>query len=544
MRARTVRVAAEIDVVRMGGRTDGRELDRFLRVFEKDEDARQLAAERIVRGAASARALEPHQLLSWAIRVVKNARIDLARAEAYRARGRIQPSELFDPLEHVAGDAHSLDDQVVEQLVRELEEELAGFPAVMRAEALARLYRHVLGLEIAMVANRLVASGIEGPLPHDRVSKWVERGIEPLGAAISSWGSRDRRRAELAAALRVALSERRTDAGAARPERRGVLSAGGGLRMPPDGSVTSSSPATSIEQFRCMKLSLWQSRELCGKRYLEARRQAAPTPSRTKNIAGSACLECPIGRAHARGEKPTSWEDQRPIELRAMELPTSAPPAPKKAKNAPAAPPRPSWMPPIGAPPTARRLRVVHDDEPLLASTFPERRARPEAEPASTHDAARSDANAAPEDQGRRCTTARDGGERPALSTASTSLEREPKGARMGPEPRKFTWKGRERTAVDLAAEFGCSASAIHYRDKKGLPLDGSDGRGAAASPPQRRRALHGSRASSTATDDVRTIAQAQDPLALLERLGIPHELVGETPKGRIVLFPSAGAEA
>lgn len=96
-------------------------------------------------------------------------------------------------------------------------------------------------------------------------------------------------------------------------------------------------------------------------------------------------------------------------------------------------------------------------------------------------------------------------------------------------------FNGETLSLTDWAERFGVSGSAIRARLASGKNPDGSPS-GSASKPPPSRRPRK--KLSDVVADEARSAAQAVAPLALLERLGIAHELVATTPKGHVVLFP------
>lgn len=63
-----------------------------------------------------------------------------------------------------------------------------------------------------------------------------------------------------------------------------------------------------VEVFVCERLGngVRLTRRACGKRYTHLRSSAAKA---FEKWTASACLSCPIGKEHARGQRPTRWPD-------------------------------------------------------------------------------------------------------------------------------------------------------------------------------------------------------------------------------------------
>lgn len=90
----------------------------------------------------------------------------------------------------------------------------------------------------------------------------------------------------------------------------------------------------AIALFQCVPLSCRLTQSACAARHLEAK--GGPTPG-VSRPAGTACVACPVGAAHAAGETPEKWPDGSPIVRLGV---TPRPSEPAKTK------PAPSWLPP------------------------------------------------------------------------------------------------------------------------------------------------------------------------------------------------------
>jgi hypothetical protein len=78
---------------------------------------------------------------------------------------------------------------------------------------------------------------------------------------------------------------------------------------PTPSATPSASRAGVIELFHCAPLSARLTASACAQRYTLASRAALGT-----SISTSPCRACPVGAAHARGERPTAWAGGGPLE--------------------------------------------------------------------------------------------------------------------------------------------------------------------------------------------------------------------------------------
>lgn len=80
----------------------------------------------------------------------------------------------------------------------------------------------------------------------------------------------------------------------------------------PRSSITDS---TALETFVCRRIQGARLTRLsCGARYTSL--NAPGARAEAKATGGAACLGCAMGRAHAKGERPTRWLDGQLVELR------------------------------------------------------------------------------------------------------------------------------------------------------------------------------------------------------------------------------------
>lgn len=88
--------------------------------------------------------------------------------------------------------------------------------------------------------------------------------------------------------------------------------------------------------FACVPFSSRLSSSSCAKRHVEA---SAAGKAMIPKLLASACVACPVGEAHAKGETPTHWPDGTPIVRLGITPRPSVPatvPAPKESPMLPA----------------------------------------------------------------------------------------------------------------------------------------------------------------------------------------------------------------
>lgn len=55
------------------------------------------------------------------------------------------------------------------------------------------------------------------------------------------------------------------------------------------------------------------TRSACGRRHESAAKAYGPSSARHGKVWSESCATCELGKAHARGETPTSWPDGAPV---------------------------------------------------------------------------------------------------------------------------------------------------------------------------------------------------------------------------------------
>lgn len=119
--------------------------------------------------------------------------------------------------------------------------------------------------------------------------------------------------------------------------------------------------------------------------------------------------------------------------------------------------------------------------------------------------------------------------------------------------PRMVTWNGETKPLREWARQFGMSPSTVASRLASNIPLDAPKSAGAKLSPgPKKTRGSSTTPAPAKPTHEVMTVVKVDrraraitvepasvdmDAMSLLARLGYQHELVGRTPRGRLVLI-------
>jgi DNA-directed RNA polymerase specialized sigma24 family protein len=214
-------------------RVDWRRVESFVRrsraaVGHDGDDVVQDALFSIAKHVGELEAADAASAVSWATRIVRHKKIDLARARA-REGERAEPREgemsAVDLLER--DDGSLVDDRalavltevVEEAIVRKFDLQIASPTErlLKRTQARATLHR-VLGADRRELRDLL---GLEPSVSDDRLHKWVERGRPLLASVLEGleWDHEGDARA-MFVALREAALARRIDAGLARPDRR------------------------------------------------------------------------------------------------------------------------------------------------------------------------------------------------------------------------------------------------------------------------------------------------------------------------------------
>lgn len=120
------------------------------------------------------------------------------------------------------------------------------------------------------------------------------------------------------------------------------------------------------------------------------------------------------------------------------------------------------------------------------------------------------------------------------------------------PMANTYSYKGQQLTIGELHAAHavgGLEKSALSMRLRKGWDIEKAlstpsgaprgSGSAPASKPPPAKKSKRAPK--PTMADETRSAVQAAasmlDPVSLLERLAVPHELVGRTPRGRLVLL-------
>lgn len=85
-----------------------------------------------------------------------------------------------------------------------------------------------------------------------------------------------------------------------------------------------------LETFACIPLGCRLTRSACAARSTTAR---APGRAGVVSLSSSACVDCPVGAAHRKGETPAAWPDGTPLEVTAIASASSGPPPPPKRKS-------------------------------------------------------------------------------------------------------------------------------------------------------------------------------------------------------------------
>lgn len=248
--------------------------------------------------------------------------------------------------------------------------------------------------------------------------------------------------------------------------------------------------ADAPEIFRCVPLLASLSRSSCGAR---SREVATPGNQRGIKLVSGTCEECVVGRAHAAGERPTTWPDGSPIVL--LRLARSTEPASMPLQVSKPARPVPvaTWagvgrsyrgevisspaLPPAQDPRTRTPAKGGETpDEPAgnrpgaSGGVTPDRADRPRKRGSAadgTGDVA-SGLKTAPSQHG-------DSRERPApITAAGTAQEPVVPPKRRRRSVLRIEWKGRVELADVWSAELGVSTREVCRRWARGCNPDGS----------------------------------------------------------------------
>jgi hypothetical protein len=96
--------------------------------------------------------------------------------------------------------------------------------------------------------------------------------------------------------------------------------------------------AVGIEAFVCRPLSISLTRSSCAARHRTVQVKGSTGGPK---LLSTVCVDCPVGAAHLASQRPSTWPDGAPIELRTLTAvgdPASMPAAPAR--------PRRGWQPP------------------------------------------------------------------------------------------------------------------------------------------------------------------------------------------------------
>lgn len=197
------------------------------------QDARQETMISLFRSVGRMRAEAPLQAAKWVGTILRRKRVDALRATNSDPVHRALRSESTMPdatpiLDRIASDdgptatpemLEALVTRVLEHVHRALDESVpsAARRQLRRAQAQAALLRLVCDWDAEAIT---VALDYGEPVGKSRLYKWVERGRDPVLAGLDRWAAEDEEELGVIAVLREIMEERRSDAGAARPDRR------------------------------------------------------------------------------------------------------------------------------------------------------------------------------------------------------------------------------------------------------------------------------------------------------------------------------------
>ncbi len=254
----------------------------------------------------------------------------------------------------------------------------------------------------------------------------------------------------------------------------------------------------SLPVFQCTRLAARLSIAQCVATYELAKRPA----NHAERLRTSRCVECPVGGAHARGEKVARWPDGEPV-AREEILVEKPPPGglPRKRRE-------PAAMPPVVAVASPPRLRAPTTTPPLPTLRTPE---EPMAAKTITHAG----------------TTQTYKQWADALGVSSVAIT-----ARIN---RGWT----EQEAVSTP-QGDVPARLVRERAKQAAPPPAKTKSSRPAPKPAPKAARP--RPTKTVETEVRSALTAIAPVELLARLGYVIEDLGEHPRGQLFVVVKAAS--
>ncbi|MEY5061680.1 MAG: hypothetical protein RIS45_1601 [Planctomycetota bacterium] len=232
----------------------------------------------------------------------------------------------------------------------------------------------------------------------------------------------------------------------------------------------SASPGRVLELFQCVPLATKLTRSSCGKRHLEA---GAPGKGGVSSVRSSACRECPIGAAHARGETPGAWPSGGEIQRVGIgDLAVAPPPVAAAAKGRPARRAEGAkGRPPSVTPPPRDRATRDHGDSRERPASECDVPARPRASEACTSPIVRGQAGQSAAPHGEpvaRSARAGDSRERPASMDLGAGDVGH--GARSSETSTAAAVEGGRRKAETVRAQAGAARGPTQQTESSMRP--------------------------------------------------------------------------